>query len=76
MIHDYEEFCKLDDQEKVNPDVSSTFGRRSVASLRDKGWKIRWWRKKKDLLAICRRSEENFQRAHDEGIDFWEVVDL
>lgn len=72
MIHTYEEFCKLYDQGKVNPDVNSVLGYKSIEYLRNNGWKIRIWKKKKDLLALCRQSNENFEMAYRHaGIDFW-----
>jgi hypothetical protein len=79
MIHNYEKFCKYYDCGRVTPDVRSDLGNRSVQYLRRQGWDIRggFFRRSqtvKDLLALCRQSEENFQLAYKHGgIDFWLV---
>lgn len=82
MIHNYEEFCNLYDQGKVNPDVTSNLGYNSVEYLRKQGWKMdtgglfRRPRPAKDLLMICRQSADNFELAYRKaGIDFWTKED-
>jgi hypothetical protein len=77
LVGNYEVFCKLYDQGKVKPDVSSPLVYERVKFLRNQGWKIRgglFWKSRmaKDLLAICRKSSENFEFALSPGgIDFW-----
>lgn len=81
MIHNYEEFCQLYDQGKVEPDVSSKLGWRSVKYLIKQGWQIesrnffgivKFSKVSDNLLAKCRQSEENFELAYkNAGIDFW-----
>ena len=72
MVHDYEEFCKLNAEGKVEPDIRSNLGAKSVDALRNRGWKIGHWRTKNDLLKICSQSPENFNVAYTQaGIDFW-----
>ncbi len=75
MIHRFDEFCQLHDQGKVNPDVTSNLGSKSIENLRKRGWKIGQWRTATDLLALCRQSSENFELAYNKaGIDFWTDV--
>ncbi len=72
MVHKYEEFCQLDAQGKVKPDVLTHLGSKSVDFLREQGWEISRRKTAKDLLALCRLSPENFALAYlQAGIDFW-----
>jgi hypothetical protein len=77
LINDYSEFCELYKKGKVSPDVRSSLGFDSVQFLKRKGWKIRgiFFNKRRaarDLMEICRQSEENFLFACNQaGIDFW-----
>lgn len=71
MIHTYEEFCLEHDKNNIRPDVWGPEAFSSIERLRNHGWKIRFLRAKRDLLALCRYSPENFTLAHREGIDFW-----
>ncbi len=75
MIHNFEDFSRLNKQNKIKPDVKSGLGSKSVECLRKLGWKIGKNTESKDLLNICSQSEENFKMAHQHcGIDFW-VID-
>nr|WP_299384462.1 hypothetical protein [Allomuricauda sp.] len=81
MVHTYEEFCKYHDVGMVKPDVSTPLGYQSVQALRKMGWRIEGKnflgfrssaRVAKELLDICRKSQENFETAYRHaGIDFW-----
>lgn len=71
MVHDFDEFCKLQDAGLVSPDVHSTLGAKSVEYLRGQGWEI-GRRPAGDVLRLCRQSRENFKLAYSSaGIDFW-----
>ena len=71
-IHEYGEFLQLYRAGKVDPDVKSELGWKSVEYLRRRGWTIHQRRTARDLLAICSLSEENFLNAYENaGIDFW-----
>jgi hypothetical protein len=72
MVHKFEEFCELHDRGKVQPDVNSRLGRKTVELLRSRrGWKIGIWQTERDLLVLCRQSADNFTIAYGDGIDFW-----
>ncbi len=85
MIHNYEKFCLLYNQEKVKPDVGSPDGYNSVQHLIKQGWQIdsrnffgspQDSKIAKNLLAMCRKSAENFELAYKHaGIDFWILED-
>ncbi len=70
MIQTYEDFIKIDSLGLVKADVHSRLGEQGINQLREKGWKIRHLKAKKDLLAICRLSSDNFKTAWS-VIDFW-----
>lgn len=72
MIHNFDDFMKWYLKGEVKPDVWSHLGDKSVGSLKNRGWKIGFFHRSRDLLAICSRSAENFEIAYrDAGIDFW-----
>lgn len=74
IISNYDEFCKLSKIERVLPEIKSNEGAKSVQFLRANGWKIRWWRRAKDILSTCRKSEKDFNFAvRDAGLDLWVI---
>jgi hypothetical protein len=72
MIHSFEDFCTHYSLGDIQPDVRSHLEGKSVDFLRKRGWNIEFWRSARDLLAICRRSQDHFELAYKSaGIDFW-----